>query len=113
MKLSGTLPEGEANGLASLTQDMVNDPAGLHVVVAVVNTKTVTRNTDDGTKVPTVRIRRIEPLLASDLGTARRLLERAFEHRTGKATLPFELEDELEAAFEGVQADDEDDGGPS
>lgn len=107
MKLYGTLPDGEANGLASTATDMVHDQAGLHVVVAVVNTKSVTQNTDDGSKVPTVRVRRIEPLLAEDLGTARRRLERAFEKRTGKATLPFELEDELEAAFEGVQADDE------
>lgn len=109
MRLSGKLPEGDANGIAGLANDLITKPGEMHVVLAIVDTYKLTTDVDANTVIPTLRVRRIEPLLAEDLGTARRLLERAFEQRTGKATLPLELEDELESAFEGVDVDEETD----
>lgn len=105
MNLSGKLPEEDANGLAALAGKFLEEPDAMHVVIAIIDVQKLTTSVDTKATSPTLRIRRIEPLLHNDLGTARRLLERAFEMRTGKAMLPIELEDELEAAFEGVEPD--------
>lgn len=102
MKLNGRLPDGDANGLTAIARDLVEHPDEKHVALVILDTKSITTDTDTGDVVATGRIRRIEPLLPDDLATARRLLERAFEKRTGKATLPFELEEDLEQAFADV-----------
>jgi hypothetical protein len=99
IKLTGSLPKGDANGLGPIIGDLVDDPAALHVVLAIVDTKKITTDADTGEVVPTVRVRRIEALLPDDLKAARRLMERALERRTGKTVLPLTLEDDVREAF--------------
>ncbi|GAA4626688.1 hypothetical protein GCM10023196_035950 [Actinoallomurus vinaceus] len=98
-KLTSSLPKGDANGLGPIVTDLVTNPHELHVVLAIVDCKKITTDSDTGEVVPTVRIRRIEALLNDDLTKARRLMERALEKRTGKTVLPLTLEDELREAF--------------
>lgn len=102
IKLTTALPRGDANGLGALVRDLIDTPGSLHAVIAIVDCKSITTDADTGEVVPTARIRRIEALLPDDLGTARRLMERAMEKRTGRAVLPLGLEDEMRAAFQDI-----------
>jgi len=99
IKLASALPKGDANGLGPIVLDLVQDPARFKVVLAIVDCKQITTNADTGEVVPTARIRRVEAILDGDLSTARRLMERALERRTGRTMLPLGLEDEMRAAF--------------
>ena len=53
-------------------------------------------------------------LLPEDLGPAEKLIRRALEARSGQTTLPLELEDEIQKAFEEMKdpasPDDPEDG---
>ena len=51
--------------------------------------------------VPTARIRRIE-WIKSDKDQVALILRRAMEERTGKTVLPFDLEEDMRAAFQGI-----------
>lgn len=99
--LSGALPDGPSNGLAAIAADLVTNPTKVHVVVALVDVIRITEKVDDGTRVPTVRIRRVEVITdAGDAKQMRNLLQRECERRTGSTVLPFELEEDVRQAFE-------------
>jgi hypothetical protein len=98
--LAGALPAGEANGLAAIAGELVNSPNTVHVAIVLIDCVKITTKTDSGDVIPTARIRRIEPI--KDLADGHRmrvLLRREFERRTGKTVLPFELEEDMRAAF--------------
>lgn len=99
--LAGTLPAGDANGLAAIADQLVEHPALPRVVVAIVDVKSVRTDVDDGTRAATVRVRRVEVITdTADQEQLRRLLMREFERRTGQAVLPFELESDVRRAFD-------------
>ncbi len=102
-KLQGTLPKGQANGLASIANQLVGEPDKLHVVIAIVDTKKITTDCDSGDLEATVRVRRIEPIVGDDAEKAAVFLRRALEHRTGQTTLPIEIEAEIEAALKNAE----------
>lgn len=102
IKLAGALPKGTANGLGTIVMDLVQEPERLQVVLAIVDCKELTTDTDTGEVVPTMRIRRIEAITGHDKAAARRLIQRAIERRTGRAELPFEVEEDLAGAFGGM-----------
>lgn len=98
--LASSLPEGDRNGLAAIAGELVEHPETVHVVVALIDCSKVTRNTDTGDVVPTVRVRRIEAIRdAEDGRRMRALLRREWERRTGKLVLPFEMEEEMRSWF--------------
>lgn len=97
--LSGALPKGDANGLGPIVRDLIAEPHRYHVILGIVDCAKVTTNNDTGEIVPTARLRRVEVVLAADLGAAKRLMERALEKRTGRPMLPIDLEDDIRAAF--------------
>jgi hypothetical protein len=101
-KLAANLPHGEGNGLTALARQLIDTPHDIHVVVALVDCKKVTTDNDTGEIVPTARIRRIEAITDSDRELAAKMLRRALERRTGKTVLPFDLEEDMRAAFGGV-----------
>jgi hypothetical protein len=105
--IGGSLPVGDGNGLAAIASDLVSNPAQMHVMIAVIDTAKITRKTDTGEQVATVRVRRIEAVLPADLASAERLMRRALEHRTGQTTLPLELEDEISQVFADLELPDE------
>lgn len=94
-KLSSSLPkEYEDDGLSSINRDLVSDPSDTHVVIAIIDCKQITTDTDTGLQVATARILQIEPL--HDEGAAdaaREMLSQAKERRTNQPALPMESVD--------------------
>ncbi|MCL2729301.1 MAG: hypothetical protein FWE15_04665 [Actinomycetia bacterium] len=111
VSIGGSLPVGDNDGLTAIASELIAEPDRLRVMLAVVDVAKVTTKTDDGGRTATVRIRRIEQVLPVDLPAAERLMRRSLERRTGRETLPLELEDELEMAFAGIDLDSPDDDG--
>jgi ribosome maturation protein Sdo1 len=100
-KLASALPKGESNGLEALARELIDSPSSVHVVVALVDCKRVTTDMDSGDIEATARIRRIEWIKA-DKDQVALILRRAMEERTGKTVLPFDLEEDMRAAFQGI-----------
>lgn len=104
-KLTSSLPSGDGNGLEALARVLIDDPHRVHVVIALVDCKKVSTDHDNGNVEPTARIRRIEAIGAEDASVAQTMLRRALERHTGKVVLPFDLEEDLKAAFGDVDPD--------
>lgn len=104
-KLASGLPKGDGNGLSALARNLIDAPHDIHVVVALVDCKKVTTDNDSGEIEPTARIRRIEAITDDDKELAAKMLRRALERRTGKTVLPFDLEEDMRAAFGGIDPD--------
>jgi len=98
-KLSGNLPRGDGNGLDAVAHALIDEPHAIHVIVALVDCKKTPTDNDSGEVEPTARIRRIEVIDRQDKDLAAKMLRRALERRTGKTVLPFDLEEDLRAAF--------------
>lgn len=100
INMSGRLPSGDGNGLVAILSELVRDQQQIFVGICLIDGKKVTIDKDTGEKVPTARIRRIEVILnEEDMRVCRRLMERALGIRTGRETLPYDLEAEIETAF--------------
>ena len=104
-KLAGSLPGGDANGLTAIARQLIDEPHEVHVVVALVDCKSTKTDNDSGEVVPTARIRRIEVIGENDRDLAAKMMRRALEERTGKTVLPFDLEEDLRAAFGRIDPD--------
>jgi hypothetical protein len=93
VKIAAALPAAiTSNGLLLIEEQLISDPTGLHVVIAVIRTKTITTTpSEDGDEViPTAKIVHIEPITGNgSAATARELLAEAHNVRTGQHTLPF------------------------
>lgn len=98
-KIASSLPNGDGNGLNALARALIDSPHDIHVVVALIDCKKTTTDNDTGEVEPTARIRRIEAIGEQDKDLAAKMLRRALERRTGKTVLPFDLEEDLRAAF--------------
>jgi hypothetical protein len=104
VKTNAVLPKGEENGLTAIARELIAEGTGqaphrLHAVIAIVDCRRVSIDSDTGDENATVRVRRCEVVLSGDMGEAEKLIRRALEFRTGQAVLPLELEEELEATF--------------
>lgn len=103
VKLSSALPgDNDTNGLDDLADELVADPATIRVSIAWHDVAKIVDDTDEGTRVPYVRIRRIECLgLAKDIGDQiRALVQNATEARTGRKPLPFDAPEPYEVEAE-------------
>lgn len=100
-KLNASLPKGEANGLDAIARDLIDSPDRVHVVLMLVDCKSVTTDMDSGDVIPTARIRRVEPI-TRDKERVMLMLRRAMEERTGKTVLPFDLEEDLRGVLGGI-----------
>lgn len=101
-KLSSELPGGDANGLTAIARHLLDHPGDVHVVIGLVDCKRTTEDHDNGERIPTARVRRIEVVSADDVEVARQIMRRAVETRTGQTVLPIDLEDELREAFGAI-----------
>jgi hypothetical protein len=93
VKLSSKLPgETEINGVDAMVDLLSKDPETLRVGVVVFDVSKVEHDTDTGTDLPTIRLRRLEPLsnVENMDPQLRALVDAAAEQRTGKKALPFE-----------------------
>ena len=92
IRLSSKLPgDPETNGLDSLHEQLVGDPDQVVCVLAWLVVPKVTRVVATGDEVPTVEVRRIEPIGAIDRTPAsvQQLAAELYEARTGTNPLPF------------------------
>lgn len=99
VKLAAKMPgDFETNGLDALADDLVDDPKQLRAAFVVFDVQKITDNTDDGSQVPTVRVRRFEPLgKADEISDAiRDAYTQAVEARTGRTALPLDLVEVLD-----------------
>jgi hypothetical protein len=89
-KLSGTLPkEYSDDGLGSINSELIANPHDTRVVIALVDCKSITTDTDSGHEIATARILHIEPIKDADAeDRAREMLLAAQEERTGRRALP-------------------------
>jgi hypothetical protein len=92
-RLSPGLPDGDRNGLERFAGHLVAEPDHVQVAIVLMDTIRLTTDVGTGNVVPTVRIRAIEPIApdSADAKQLHRLLRSAYEHRTGKVELPFEM----------------------
>jgi hypothetical protein len=100
VKLSSKLPgETEINGVDAMVDLLTKDPETLRVGVVVFDVSKVEHDTDTGDDIPTIRLRRLEPLSNVDNmdPQLRALVDAAAEQRTGKKALPFEQVEVLDA----------------
>lgn len=97
--LSGSLPQGDGNGLSAIISDLIRDPRKYHVVIGIVDCSKITTKPDSGEVIPTARLRRVEVITAADLNVAESLMRRALDKRTGRQQLPFDLEEDIRSAF--------------
>jgi hypothetical protein len=101
VKLSSKMPgDAEINGVDAQAADLIDDPEALRVAVVYYDASKVTHDTDTGTDVPTIRVRRIEPIgLVEDVpDTVRKVVAAAEQARTGRTPIPFEIVDAGEYA---------------
>jgi hypothetical protein len=107
VKGTALLPKGEANGFAALADELLKDPRRKRAALIIFDLKRGTEDYDQSDTVATVRIRRVELLLPTDLKTAELMLRRAQGARTtGDEQLEFEFEREIEEAFEAMREPD-------
>ena len=101
VKLSSKMPgDPTINGLDHYAGDLIADPEVIRVAVVYYDTVKVTHDTDSRTDVPTIRVRRIEPLgdLEEVPQAVRKAVAAAEEKRTGRSPIPFEIVDAGEYA---------------
>ena len=105
---STTLPKGDANGVAPHSSMLVRpeNRKKLWVGLVIMSVPVLVEDTDKNVTTGKARIRRIELIVdPSDASDLQRILMRAYERRTGAAVLPLELEQDVEAAFDGLDPD--------
>lgn len=107
IKLTTKLPQGDANGLADpdVIRRLLDDPSQLRVGIVIFGIKKIERDTDTGDEVGKAQLVRVEAILDDTKGDAsalQRLLMRAYERRTGATTLDNALEEDVRAAFDGL-----------
>lgn len=93
VKLGSKLPgDPEINGLDDRAQWLEENPDEPLVCICYLDVQKLTIDTDSGAHVPTVRVRRIEPLGTIDEvpQAVRKVMAAAEEARTGRTPLPFE-----------------------
>ncbi len=95
-KLSSSLPkEYDDEGLSSINGALVKNPQDTHVVIALIDCKSITTDCDTGFDVATARILHIEPIGDQEAAfSCREMLANAKEARTGKAPLPIVVDGE-------------------
>lgn len=107
--LSSKLPgDDEINGLDSLASDLAANPDQVICAIVWFDVPKVTRNTEEGTTVPTVRARRVEPIGTVDK-VPKAVIDLAVklqEQRIGREPLPF---DQLDSRYEVVHTSTSDD----
>lgn len=91
MKIASALPKGTLNGLTAIDRALVNQPEQSHLIIAEVDCKSVTTDTDTGDTEPTIRILHVEVVPREHADLVEQIKTRTFGRRTGDNPLPFDL----------------------
>ncbi|WP_020385941.1 hypothetical protein [Kribbella catacumbae] len=96
VKLAGRLPGStENNGLLSVVQELIDSPKADRMFVIWADVLKITEDVETGDHVPTLRVKRIEPMGEVDAASQalRELVMQAAEARLGHTPLPFDETD--------------------
>lgn len=99
VKLASKLPgDFEINGLDPTVDELIDDPQTLRAGFVLYDVTKIVRDADSGEEVPTIRVRRFEPLgPADDVSEAiRTAYFDAVEKRTGRKALPLDVSEIVE-----------------
>jgi hypothetical protein len=89
VRLTATLPKGDANGLREIAKPLLDDPRTIRYAVIAYDVARIIDDLDSGTDTAAVRIQRIEPLSGKAAKAAEKLLTDAATGRLGEAALDF------------------------
>lgn len=106
VKLSGSLPEIDRNGLDVLHGDLVRHPDRRHLIVAVIDCATTSINHQNGKITPTAGIVFVEPIRdRDDIAEITETLARVRAERVNGGTLDFDfgIEDPLAEAAQAMR----------
>lgn len=108
VKLSSAMPgDFETNGLDQHVDWLLDNPKDLMVCAVWIDVKSVIVDTDSGDHIPTVRVRRIEPL--GEVGAVsekiREAIQDAVEKRTGRTPIPFDIAEVTEERYSDTLPD--------
>lgn len=101
VKLSPKMPgDASINGVDHYVEELIDDPASIRVAVLYYDVAKMTHDTDTDQNVPTIRVRRIEPIgnIEEAPKALRELVAKAEQARTGRTPIPFEIVDAGEYA---------------
>lgn len=93
VRLSSKLPGDEDfNGVDASVIDLIKNPDEIRVAVVFYDVTKVTREVDAGIDVPTIRVRKFEPIsdVAHVPDALRQIVDTAIEQRTGRKPLPLD-----------------------
>lgn len=91
--LSSKLPADEDfNGVDALAEILIKDPETFRVAVVTFEVDKITNKISAGTEVPTILIRRFEPIGTVDEipSEIQKLIDQRIETRTGRKPLPLD-----------------------
>lgn len=94
VKLGSKLPgETEINGVDAIAAELVDDPEQIRVALVYFDVRKIEDDTDSGDRVPTIRVRRFEPIgtLEDAPKSVRDVMSKAFAERTGRKAIPWEI----------------------
>lgn len=94
VKLSSKLAASEElNGLDNLATSLRENPEQVIVSICWFDVKSIVHDVDSGEDVPTVRLRRVEPIDVVEKipDAVMKLAAELFEKRTGRRPLPFDV----------------------
>lgn len=120
VRLSSKLPgDPETNGVDAIADRLVTDPSAIRYGVVWFDAAKVVEDTDSGEVIPTLRVRRIEPLgLATEVDPEiRTIVASAIQARLGRAPIPFAMveigdDDPNQYSIDDVEPLDQDDDPP-
>jgi hypothetical protein len=100
VKIAGSTPDGDKNGLTAVLAQLIHRPERIHVAVVLLDTKSLSTDVDTGDVTPTVRLRAIEVFEAdtAEAVRAREMLRQRYARRTDRPELPFDIAGLLDAA---------------
>jgi hypothetical protein len=102
----GALPKGDANGLAAQAARLNKDRGATYVAIVLFTVPKVVTDDDKDAITLVPKVRQVELVtLAVDAAVVHRALMRSYEERTGQTTLPFELEIDVNRAFDALDPD--------
>lgn len=94
VKLGSKLPgEVQINGVDAIADELVEDPEQIRVALVYFDVRKIEDDTDSGARVPTIRVRRFEPIgtLEDAPQSVRDVMAKAFADRTGQKPIPWEI----------------------
>jgi hypothetical protein len=110
VKLGSALPgDEETNGLDQQAEWLLEHPKDALLALVWLDVKEIKVDTDSGAHIPTVRVRRIEPLgeIGAISDAVVKIAGEAFEARTGRRPIPFDVIEVTEEKWSDTLPEDE------